>query len=427
MKYLRQFSTYTLVGFIGAGVGFFLMPYLSHFLKPEEYGILSMVNSLVTILIPLIGLTVSGISIVEYYRQKDRAKFASLFSAVQLIPILPFLLCLVICIIGAVPIARFLEIPTAKAYWIPVSCVLAFLTIYYETLLAFNVAEQRPGLYAFFNVLKLVVEVSLTILFITHLDYGWEGRLMAWLIACVLMSVASFFYFHKRHLLTASIKKADIQIAVLFGLPLILHAVGKFVINQSDRIFIAKMVSIEEAGIYNIGYQVGAILLLFVNAMGNFFQPFLYERLAELTEDAKIQIVKLSYGLVAALFILLLLMTVLFPLFFKWFIDESYAKGTRYVFWVGLSYFFWGVYILFAGYIFYSGKTQVLGVLAIINVVLNMIFNYFFIKQFGALGSAYATCLSFFIVCVIVVFSADKLYPMPWFGNKRLIERNNKR
>lgn len=421
MKYLRQFSIYTLVGFIGAGVGFFLMPYLSHFLQPAQYGILSMVNSLVTILIPLIGLTVSGIINVEYYRQKDNAKFASLFSSVQFIPVLPFLLCLIICIIGAVPIARFLEIPTDKSYWIPVCCVLAYLTIYYETLLAYNVAEQRPRYYAFFNVLKLMVEVSLTIIFVTHFNYGWEGRLMAWLIACVLMSAISFFYFHKRHLLTTNIKKADIQIAVLFGLPLILHAVGKFMINQSDRIFIAKMVSIKEAGIYNIGYQVGAILLIFVSAMANFFQPFLYERLAELTEQAKKQIVKLSYGLVAALFVLLLLMTFLAPLFFKWFIDENYAKGIRYVFWIGLSYFFWSVYVLFASYIFYSGKTKVLGILAIVNVVLNIIFNYFFILEYGALGSAYATCLSFFIVGVTVVLSADRLYPMPWFGPRRTI------
>lgn len=423
MKYFRQFSVYTLVGFFGAGISFLLMPYLSYFLKPAEYGILSMVNSVVTILIPLIGLTAAGIISVEYYKQKDKKEFASLFSSVQFIPIIPFLFLIVMAILLADPVARFLEIPVQKSYWIPLSCVIALLTIYFETLTGYNVTEQKPGYFAFFNILKIVTEVTLTILFITQWGYGWEGRLYAWLISSLVLFLAGFIYFRKQYLLSFSISKKYIRTALLFGLPLILHVVGKFVINQSDRVFITKMVSIDEAGIYNIGYQVGMIMLLLVNAMGNFMQPFLFERLASLTESAKRQIVKTSYVIIGTLLIILVVITVATPTFFTWLVDESYAKGTRYVFWVGLSYFFWGVYIIFAGYIFYSGKTGILGVLAIVNVVLNILLNYFLIKAFGPMGAAYATCISFFVVSVIIVWKANRLYPLPWlrfnFSNNR--------
>lgn len=423
MKYFRQFSVYTLVGFFGAGISFLLMPYLSYFLKPAEYGILSMVNSVVTILIPLIGLTAAGIISVEYYKQKDKKEFASLFSSVQFIPIIPFLFLIVMAILLADPVARFLEIPVQKSYWIPLSCVIALLTIYFETLTGYNVTEQKPGYFAFFNILKIVTEVTLTILFITQWGYGWEGRLYAWLISSLVLFLAGFIYFRKQYLLSFSISKKYIRTALLFGLPLILHVVGKFVINQSDRVFITKMVSIDEAGIYNIGYQVGMIMLLLVNAMGNFMQPFLFERLASLTESAKRQIVKTSYVIIGSLLIILVVITVATPTFFTWLVDESYAKGTRYVFWVGLSYFFWGVYIIFAGYIFYSGKTGILGVLAIVNVVLNILLNYFLIKAFGPMGAAYATCISFFVVSVIIVWKANRLYPLPWlrfnFSNNR--------
>ncbi len=423
MKYFRQFSVYTLVGFFGAGISFLLMPYLSHFLKPAEYGILSMVNSVVTILIPLIGVTAAGIINVEYYKQKDRKEFASLFSSVQFIPVIPFLLLVIIAVLLANPVALFLEIPVEKSYWVPLSCVLALLTIYFDTLISYNVTEQKPGYFAFFNILKIVTEVTLTILFITQWGYGWEGRLYAWLISSLILFLAGFIYCKKQYLLSFRISKKYIKVAVLFGLPLILHVVGKFVINQSDRVFITKMVSIDEAGIYNIGYQVGMIMLLLVNAMGNFMQPFLFERLASLTESAKRQIVKTSYVIIGSLLIILVVITVATPTFFTWLVDESYAKGTRYVFWVGLSYFFWGVYIIFAGYIFYSGKTGILGVLAIVNVVLNILLNYFLIKAFGPMGAAYATCISFFVVSVIIVWKANRLYPLPWlrfnFSNNR--------
>ncbi len=208
------------------------------------------------------------------------------------------------------------------------------------------------------------------------------------------------------------------KISILFGLPLILHVVGKFVINQSDRIFITKMVSLEEAGIYNIGYQVGTIMLIVVGAAGNFIQPFLYERLANLTKEAKSQIVRLSYGVIAAFCVILIAITLATPTFFATLIDESYARGTVYVFWVGLSYFFWGVYLVFSSYIFYSGKTKILGWLALVNVVFNLVFNYFLIQLYGPLGAAYATCLSYFIVCVVIVYMANRLYPLPWLGEK---------
>jgi len=415
MKLFKHLSAYALIGFLGAGINFFLMPYLSHFLKPEEYGILSMVNSLVTILIPLIGVAAAGIINVEYYKLKDKNEFASLFSSVQVIPIIPSVFFLLISIVFAKPIAFFLEIPADKSYWIPLSCFLAFLTIYYEVLIAYNVTEQKPGFYSLFVISRIAIEVSLTIYFVAYLGQGWEGRLMSWLIASIFSFLVAFIYFERRNLLTAKISRKYIIAAFTFGLPLILHVIGKFVINQSDRVFIAKMVSIDEAGIYNIGYQIGMVLLIIVNAVGNFMQPFLFERLSNLTPKAKAEIIKVTYWVIAAMLFVLIIMTVATPTFFSLLIDASYAKGTRYVFWVGLSYFFWGVYILFAGYIYYNGNTKILGLLAVISVSLNLGLNYFLIKKFGPLGAAYATCISFFVTTVIVVWKANKLYPLPWF------------
>ena len=413
MKYLKQLSIYTLVSFLSAGVGFLLMPYLSHFLKPKEYGILAMVNSLVTILIPFVGLTAAGIIKVEYYEQKNKAEFASLFSSVQVLPVLPFIFVCVLSWALAIPIANFFEIPADKYYWIPLSCILAFFSIYYETLISYNVTEQKPIVFAIFALSRLFIEVGLTVLFITRLGYGWEGRLYSWLIATAVMFVISILYFKKKQLLTFNISKKYLRAALGFGLPLILHVVGKFIINQSDRIFIAKMISIEEAGIYNIGYQVGTIMLLIVSVVGNSIQPFFYERLASQTKEAKLEIVKMSYGIIVSFILMLLMITIATPTLFS-LIDDSYTKGTKYVFWVGLSYFFWGVYLLFSGYIFFTKKTKFLGYLAIFNVLLNAGLNYLLIKNYGAIGAAWATCISFFVVALLTAIEANKRVKLPW-------------
>jgi O-antigen/teichoic acid export membrane protein len=79
-----------------------------------------------------------------------------------------------------------------------------------------------------------------------------------------------------------------------------------------------------------------------------------------------------------------------------------------------LSYFFWGIYILFAGFIFYSKKTNQLAYLALLNVILNLILNYYLILSFGPIGAAYATCISFMIVALIVIWRVTILFKLPW-------------
>src|ERR1051325_3628133 len=107
MKFIKQISIYTFVSFLSAGINFFLMPYLSHFIKPAEYGILSILNSFVTVLIPLIGLVASSLIFVEYYKMGDKKKeFASLFSSIQLIPLIPAVIFLAITFFFSGSLAR---------------------------------------------------------------------------------------------------------------------------------------------------------------------------------------------------------------------------------------------------------------------------------------------------------------------------------
>lgn len=68
---LKQFSLYTLVGFLNAGVSFLLMPYLSYHKDPAGNGILSMVNSLVTINILFMGITAADLINIEHYNKKN--------------------------------------------------------------------------------------------------------------------------------------------------------------------------------------------------------------------------------------------------------------------------------------------------------------------------------------------------------------------
>jgi O-antigen/teichoic acid export membrane protein len=421
VKLLKTFSLYTFVGFLNAGIGFLVLPLLTHYLTPGDYGIIALMNTYVQILIPVIGLSTSSYISVEYYNKNlPEGAFREIFSSVRAIPALLFLPFLLVFIAGYRVLPDLMELPVT-AYWLLLP--LTLFVLYSDNFKSFLVISKRTWLFSITTLGKILVEIPLTILLIVYAHREWDGRIYGWLITVIIATLLSVYYYRKWNLLGFAVKKTYIRQAILFGAPLILHQIGKFVINQADRLFLAKMISVDEMGIYSVGYQVGMILLIFSTAFANFFSPFLFEHLNKGTEEAKLKVIRVSYLFIIAMFLILLVLTLLTPSFFAYFISPQFEKASIYVFWIGLSYCFWAVYLLFAGYIYYLKKSKVLGYISLLNVAVNLSCNYFFIKNFGAIGAAYATCLSFFMVCVIIAFVSNRLYPMPWFAFAKLINR----
>jgi O-antigen/teichoic acid export membrane protein len=420
MKFIKQISLYTFVGLFGAAINFFVMPVLSHYLSPADYGLVSLFNTYVTILIPLVSLSAFTLLNVDYFKEKDKQVFASKFNSIQVIPLFITLILSLFVWLFYKPLADDLELKGTGTGWGLIMLLITLFSVYFQQFFQFLILQKKAFLFAVFTTVKVLIEVGLTFYFVVGKSYGWEGRMYSWLIATTLLTIIGVVYFYRQGFLKGGIKLKYIKEGIQFGSPLILHGLGKFVVNQSDRIFVAKMVSISEAGIYSIGYTVGSLVMIGVNAYFNFYSPFLMERLADITEEKKLQIVKMAYLYGLGCLLVLALIFFLTPVFFKILIAQNYQEGTRYVFWIALGYCFWGGYMVFSGFIFFFKKNKILGWLAVFNILTNLLFNYLFIKIFGALGAAYATALSFFLLFILLVIIVRRLMPLPWFSYRKI-------
>jgi O-antigen/teichoic acid export membrane protein len=420
MKFIKQLSLYTLVGVIGAGINFFVMPVLSHYLSPSDYGTLSLFNTYITILIPLVSLSANSLLNVEFFKEKNKQSFAARFSSTQVVPFITALILAVLVWQFFNQVDGAMELDGIGRKWGYILVAISFFTIYSDQFSVFLILSKKAREFAFFNVLKICIEVSLTLYFVIGRNWDWQGRIYSSLITTSVFFCFSLIYFYRQGFIRTVIRLQYIKEGLIFGAPLILHELGKFVVNQSDRLFIAKMVSLSEAGIYNIGYTVGSMVMVIINAYFNYYSPYLMERLSNLTEERKMQIVKMSYLYAVGCVIMLLGILLFSSLFFQWFIDSRYASGEIYVFWVALGYCFWGTYMLFTGFVSFYKRTRILGWLALFNILTNIIFNYFFINYFGAIGAAYATALSFLLLSIFIGYKANQLVSLPWFDFKKI-------
>ena len=93
------------------------------------------------------------------------------------------------------------------------------------------------------------------------------------------------------------------QNALRFGVPLIPHALGGMLISLADRLMIANLVGVAEAGIYTVSVQVGLVVLLLADGINRTVSPRIFELLKQDTSAANVQIVKIIYAFFAVMMV----------------------------------------------------------------------------------------------------------------------------
>ena len=177
------------------------------------------------------------------------------------------------------------------------------------------------------------------------------------------------------------------------------------------------MVSLEMVGIYSVGYMFGMVVILFTDAFLKAWSPWFYKMLSNADNTKKLKIVKYSYLYILATFIIAFGISIFAKFIIPYVVDVRYAGAEVYVFWIAIGYAVHGVYKIFFPYLVHISKTAFLGISTVIAALLNLIFNYFLIKEFGAIGAAYATVLSFIVSASLVFWYQNKHFKMPWLLN----------
>ncbi|MFI5451818.1 oligosaccharide flippase family protein [Pedobacter sp. UC225_61] len=412
MNLLKSFSTYTLASFIERGIAFFLLPVFTFYLTPKDYGTLSLLQSIFGFLAPLISLGSLGAISVAYYNE-GRENYPSYFTSCLVMPGAITLVLTVLLLIGQNFIGNYFEIPSIWIIVIPMFC---FLSVFNSMLLIDYQIKNEPFNYAKFSLSNSTIGVLLSLFFVIILGFNYSGRLFGQYSGLIVFALIAFFILHNRKVLVKTVKLDYIKDSLKFGLPLVPHTLGCMVIEISDRLFIDKILGKEILGIYNTGYIIGSTVAMLCAAFANAIIPFSYNLFKIDTLEAKKKLVKVYWIFVLILATVLFFLWLLAPYIFKYFIDSKFNNGQIYVFWVGLGYFFQGLYLLFANIIFYFKKTKILFYWSFVNVAVNLTLNYIFIHKLGAIGAAYATCISYFLFFIAMAIITNRYYSLPWFS-----------
>jgi O-antigen/teichoic acid export membrane protein len=197
-----------------------------------------------------------------------------------------------------------------------------------------------------------------------------------------------------------------------FGLPLVFSNMALFALNFSDRFFLQHLRSLDMVGVYAVGYKFGYMLnYLLVQPFFVMWQTRMFVIHAR-PDHRKI------FGQFFMLYSVLLTyaglaLAILSPEIVHLMVGPKFSSSQDVVPIVTLAYIFYGLGFYTQVGMFVTNNTKLIGMVGAASAVLNLTLNYFLILNFGMLGAAWATLLSFLALAVGDYWLSNRVYPLP--------------
>ncbi|MDO9263622.1 MAG: polysaccharide biosynthesis C-terminal domain-containing protein [Desulfosalsimonadaceae bacterium] len=180
-----------------------------------------------------------------------------------------------------------------------------------------------------------------------------------------------------------------------------------YLLNWGDNIILRNLATMEEIGVYNLGYQFFKGQIMMLSVMRIYFLPFISQNIDNKEKIANYLTVKKEK---------LLFLGLLFSVFLFFAVPEfvSITYKGRYeesaiVFRILMIGELCALYSMFYDTIFDClKKYTIIQVITALSVAVNLLLDYIFVSHIGFIGAAMATAISYFLLSCAKVFYFKK-------------------
>jgi O-antigen/teichoic acid export membrane protein len=390
-RLVHSASIYAASNVLKGAVPFLLLPVLTRYLSPEDFGRVAMFTLAVNIILPLVGLNTEA-AIARQYFERDRIDFPGyVTSSLYLVLGCTLLTGGGILLVFGEGLGRVFAL---SGLWLALALAVAATRSVASIALALWLAENRPIPYAAYSIGQSVLSLGLSATLIVVFGFDWRGRVIGEAVAWAALGLLTLYLFHRWRLLGHGFASEHVRHAVRFGGGLVPHAYGGIFIAGLDRLVITNFVGIRETGLYAVAGQVALILGVLVYSFNQAWIPWLYARLksGRPADLAGIDRLTRNYGL--ALFGAALAIGVGAPPLLSVLAGPKYLQAAPMVLWLALANVFEGMYKMTVCQIFYANKTHYVSAITLGTGMANVLLLILLTKHSGAVGAAQATALA---------------------------------
>ena len=392
-------------------ITFLLLPIYTHVFSPEDYGVVSLAYAFMgfSMMFYRYGMDTA---LMKYSVQLSSDSRAAYISSIYIMQLLSSLIFSAILYFVRDYVSEAILGVENPDLIIILSGILILDNLWNHHVLLLR-AENRPGLYIFFNLLNVILTVALNILLVVKWDLRIEGVLVSNLLVSSLIFIFSLPIIIKRINLSL-IKSKIIKDIIIFGLPFLPAGIFTMVMELSSRYILEWLEGTYSVGLFSAGYKLGVFGLIIVMGFNMGWTPYFLKRIKE--KGAKKEFSYIASLFLGLLGFIVIMVSIWIPEIMRlkigsnYLIGDSFWSAEKVVSIVLIGYFFFGTYVIQLPGIYAREITTWIPIFRAIGAISNISLNILLIPKYGVLGSAWATAISFIFMSLSVFIKLFNIY-----------------
>ena len=383
---------YTICNVLNKGIALISTPIFTRILTEEQYGTFAIFQSWFSILIIFTSLNVflGGYQKGLLLYKDDVKKFtSSQLGLTTTITIIFF----IVYILNINFWNKIFDLPANLMIAMFIELLLMPALELWSSQQVFNYKYKK---YVLLSLMMTIVSLGSGVIAVVYSSLKLEARVYTDVLSKALFAGALFILIFKSG--KCFFSKQYWKYALLFNLPLIPHYLSNYVLNQSDRVMIGRMVGNTQAAYYSVAYTISTMMVLITGAIINSLTPYTYKAL-EKNDEYSIKCV--TKPIVVAVAGLSFVTMAFAPEVIRIFGGEKYLDAIYVIPPIAASVFFIFLYSLFSNIEYYFQKTRFIAFATCISAIVNLILNFIFIKIYGYYAAGYTTLVCYICLAVL--------------------------
>ncbi len=397
---IKKASSFYLIGtMFNKGIGFITVPIFTRILTIEDYGVVTTYNSWVSIMIVVMSLALYMAIRSSFVDYKDNTR--------DFLSVIITFTCIYGCLVSTIVLFISSVLPiNANLCLIGLCLVQAVSSALIENvsmhLMMQYQYKARTALMVLPNLVSTIVSIFIIKYVISNNLY--LGRVIPNAIITLCFGIIALLYSFKGSKLRFN--KSYLVYALKISIPLVFHGIALGVLSQCDRTMISAIRNDAETGIYGLIYNYSMIAMVLTTAFDGIWVPFFTNCMNEKSYD---KINKTSVKYVNFISLTMVGVVLIGPEIVKLLATEQYWEGISVIPPIVLANYIIFMYTMYVNVEHYYKKTIFISINTAIAAVSNIILNFFFIQEWGYVGAAYTTLISYILSFILHFIYARKL------------------
>lgn len=382
-------------------ITFFLLPLYTAVLSTAEYGTVDLLNTLVSLLLPIVTFQVEQAvfrHLLEARENKEETSkiISTGFYSVIIQCIIYFLIFLAI--------SPFIK-NTYKIFL--VTNVIAHIFASLTQQIARGIGKNTN--YAISSFIAATTTIVFNVILLVVFKFGVTGMLTATMIGqivCLIYNIISLKLY--KYINLKNYDKKLLKKLWKYSLPLIPNAISWWVFNVSDRVVVSGILGVSYTGLLSAASKFSMVYITFYNIFNISWTEMVSLHIKDAdAEDFMNKMVNMIFKIfLSAGIIIVSIMPIVYPIM----INKKFIEGYNQVPILMLGSIF-NVLVGLISTIYIANKnTKAVANTSIISAIINLLVHIVLIKKIGLYAASISTFASFFIMSLYRLHDLKKRY-----------------